>query len=388
MMTQVKTVSPPTSVNFSQALNAEFKSSQSLELKSFCQLQVENLTAQHPIFWAQIVYYDPLLSGRQRVSDRSSQNSPSRAILADLSSEEWLVDFPPAFTVNELDLENSASSCYICPFGYRNQNPEYILLLTREPLSPNQKQVIRQSAMLLSKYSDIHLQCGQQQAEIQLLEHVIHRAGHQLRNPLSSIGLYAENLHLGLPSGPWQEQAAVIREAIQELDTNLNELIYCGQGTKLRVTLQDLRTLLTESIRGLQPAIEQKQLRISYPEFSTTLAVDRLQMKQVFDNLLSNAIHFSPHSETINCSWQIFQNEVLICISDRGPGLSSEDLKKIFTPFYSRRSGGTGLGLTIAKKIILDHQGSLWAQNLSQQGAQFCLSLPRPMTSEKKGCSL
>ena len=198
-----------------------------------------------------------------------------------------------------------------------------------------------------------------------------------MRNPLALIGLYAENLCLGLPDGLWQEQATIIRETIQDLDTNLTELIYCGQGTKLKVTLQDLRTVVVESIQGLQPWINQKDIQICYPETSTTLAIDRLQMKQVFDNLLSNAIHFSPHSGTITCSWQIYQNEVLICISDQGPGLSPEDLKQIFTAFYSRRPGGTGLGLTIAKKIVLDHQGSLWAQSSVKGGATFSLTLPR-----------
>ena len=73
----------------------------------------------------------------------------------------------------------------------------------------------------------------------------------------------------------------------------------------------------------------------------------------------------------------VFRDEVLVKVSDQGPGLSEEDLKQAFTPFYTRRPGGTGLGLAIAKKIILDHKGSLWVQNLSSGGAQFSFSLPR-----------
>lgn len=361
-------------------LKAGSKSSRSLDLQSYCQLQVEQLTAQYPIFWTRIVYHDPLLAAHQEVSNYAQSQPLSQGTLAYLKSEEWLLDFPPAFTLNELSLDRLTSNCYVCPLGYRNQKPEYILILAHEPLSPTLQQYVKQSAVLISKYLEIYLDCGRQQAEIQLLEHVVQRAGHQLRNPLALIGLYAENLCLGLPAGSEQEQAKIIRETIQDLDTNLTELIYCGQGTKLRVTLQDIRTLVAESIQGLQPWINQKQLKICYPDTSTTLAVDRLQMKQVFDNLLNNAVHFSPHSGTITWSWQIFQGEVLIRIADQGPGLSSQDLQQIFTPFYSRRPGGTGLGLTIAKKIVLDHQGSLWAQSL-KGGAQFCLSLPRPMTS-------
>lgn len=365
-----------------QNLNANSKSSRSDELQSFCQLQLEHLTDNYPIFCSRIVYHDPLLSDHQEVTHYAQSQPPFSPItLAYLRTEEWLKDYYPAFTLNEVSLANFTSNCYICPLGYRNQKPEYILVLAHEPLSPNWQQEVKRSAMVLSKYLDVYLDCGRQQAEIQLLEDVLQRAGHQLRNPLAMIGLYAENLYLGLADGPWQEQAAIIRESVQYLDLNLTELIYCGQATKLRVTLQDLRTLVAESIEELKPLINQKQLQICYPETSTILAIDRLQMKQVFDNLLSNAVHFSPNSGTINCSWQIFQGEVLIRIADQGPGLSPDELKKIFTPFYSRRPGGTGLGLTIAKKIVLDHQGSLWIQNSLEGGAQFCLSLPRTITS-------
>ena len=73
----------------------------------------------------------------------------------------------------------------------------------------------------------------------------------------------------------------------------------------------------------------------------------------------------------------MFKEEVFIQVSDEGKGIPPEDLRNIFNPFYSRRSGGTGLGLTIAKKIVLDHQGNLWAKNNPEGGAEFCLILPK-----------
>jgi signal transduction histidine kinase len=105
-----------------------------------------------------------------------------------------------------------------------------------------------------------------------------------------------------------------------------------------------------ESIKGLQPWLEKKQVQIVCDETPVTLAVDRWQMKQVFDNLLSNAVYFSPQTGRVTCNWMVFRDEVLVNISDQGAGLSEEDLKQAFTPFYSRRPGGTGLGLAIAKK--------------------------------------
>lgn len=350
----------------------------SSELQSYCQIQVKQLVSQSPIFWTRIVYYDLFLEARQEITEDAQVQSISPEALAYLSSEFWLQDYPLAFTLNQLILPSLPStSSYICPLGYRNQKPEYILILAHTPLSPELQESVKQCAILLGKYLDLFLNCGQQQAEIQLLEQILQRAGHQLRNPLALIGLYTENLCLGLPAGPWQEQATIIRETIQDLDRNLTELIYCGQGTKLRVVLQDLQTLVAESILRLQPWLQQKHLQVCYPDTSIVLAADPLQLKQVFDNLFSNAVYFSPDSGTILCGWQIFQGEVLIQISDQGPGLLPEELQKVFTPFYSRRTGGTGLGLSIAKKIVLDHHGNLWAQNLPEGGAQFSITLPR-----------
>jgi signal transduction histidine kinase len=127
----------------------------------------------------------------------------------------------------------------------------------------------------------------------------------------------------------------------------------------------------------MQTWLAQKQLKVIYDSQPLWLRGHIWKIKQVWQNLLSNAIAYSPFNGQITLTWQVFQTEVLIKISDNGPGLSPEDLRSIGTPFYSRRPGGTGLGLAIAKQFILEHQGSLWADNLPEGGAQFCITLPR-----------
>ncbi|MFH7030947.1 MAG: sensor histidine kinase [Heteroscytonema crispum UTEX LB 1556] len=182
---------------------------------------------------------------------------------------------------------------------------------------------------------------------------------------------------MGLQDIYWRQQAIVISETVQELDRNLTTILSCSQGVKLNLVTDDVRNLVLETINSLQPISQNKKIKFKIPDTSVTVLLDKLQIKQVFDNLISNAIHFSPDFGTITWSWQIFQEEVLIQITDQGLGILPEDIQKIFNPFYSRRPGGTGLGLTIAKKIILDHHGSLWAQNLPEGGARFSIILPR-----------
>lgn len=350
----------------------------SINLDSYYQVQSEQLTNHSPILFARIVYYDCLLQENKEVIKYNSDQSPFTCELLDyLRSEEWLTEYPLIGEIHDFALNKFQLVSCICPISYQNKKPEYIQTISCHNLEKKWQAYIKNVAILLSKYESIYLDYIRQKSEINLLEQVLHKVGHQLRNSLSLIGLYSHNLYLGLQDKSYKEQAKTIHQKIEQLDENLTEIINCSQSEKLKVSQQDLKNIVLESIKDLQPLIIKKKLKISIPDTSTKLEVDRLQIKQVFDNLLSNAVHFSPNSGTVYCNWQVFKEEVFIQISDEGKGILPEDLLNIFNPFYSHRPGGTGLGLTIAKKIVLDHQGNLWAQNLLGSGAQFCLILPR-----------
>lgn len=356
------------------------------DLRSICKLHLEQIGAQLPVVAAWIVYQDSDTQKRQLVAYYPDERQGNYAELPKFFAEVGWEDSLPALKLSEITkCAKSASAdaacsynTYVCPLSEQKaKEVGYLLLWSKNPLSSLQQQGVEKQAQLLSHYLVMSRECSRQKAEIQLLEQVLGRTEHQLRNPLALISLYAENLCLGLPSGCLQEQAGIVRETVNELIENLTDLVYCGQQAKLQVAPYELRKTLAESIQGLQPWLEEKQLHIRYPEKPVTLAGDRWQMKQVFDNLLSNAVHFSPPGGMITCNWQVFQSEVIVEVSDCGSGLSEEDLKQVFTPFYSKRPGGTGLGLAIAKKIILDHRGTIWVENLPSGGAQFSFTLPR-----------
>jgi signal transduction histidine kinase len=352
------------------------------EIQDYCELQAEQLLLQQSTIAIGIVYR----VGEEKEHEWSvyyalQQPAFSLEVLTILKSEIWLstisldADFSE-LNSRELALNKNISS-YVYFIDYKQKESAYLLIFTSEPLPQVQQPYVKRCVQMIGKYLNIYQKRIRQQAEIQLLEQIIQKAAHQLRNPLALVGLYAENLRLSLSAGNLQEQANVICETLQDLDHNLNDLIYCGQRSKLRFAIQDLRTILQGSINGLRPFVEQKSVHITYPEKSINLTVDHVQIKQVFDNLLNNAIQFSPEAGQITFCWSAFQREVLIEIQDQGPGLSEEDLRHLFTPFYSRRPHGTGLGLSIAQKIVWDHQGSIWAQNLPGGGAQFSITLPR-----------
>jgi signal transduction histidine kinase len=377
-------------------LSLENNSARKLPLTNvnkICQLIIRQLSLLLPTVAVWTVYQDLDVEVRQLVTDYAPESIPagyaissqrngsliSKEFNLDLSylqQEKWLSDDLPILTVTEVNLPGHYA--YVCCVGeHRLQAAEYIFICTCESLTSGQKQILLDNAQILSEYLAVHKERSRKQQEISALSVALGRTEHQLRNPLALINLYAENLRLALPSGYLQEQAMLIRQTVDELSSQLTNLIYYGQKARLEIKQHDLLKILAESIQGLQPCLKQKELQIHYPDQSVYVQVDAWQMKQVFDNLLTNAVYFSPQGGIISCNLYVYSNEILVEICDHGSGISEADLKQIFKPYYSRRLGGTGLGLTIAQKIIRDHKGSLWAENIPGGGAQFSFTLPR-----------
>jgi signal transduction histidine kinase len=356
-------------------------------VNKMCKLLVQQLATLLPTMAVWTVYQDPDTGGRQLVAEYTANSTPSRRTnclasekfnfdFSYLHQEQWLSEDLPCFKITEISLPKHYA--YVCCVGEQSlRAAEYILVCTLVPLSLEQQQLLLGNAQILSQFLAMSRERSHQRAEIASLSQVLGQAEHQLRNPLALINLYAENLRLTLPDGCLQEQATLIRKTADQLSSKLTDLLYYGQRARLQLRHHDLSTIVAESIKCLQPWLEEKKLQISCPDKPAIVTVDSWQMKQVFDNLLTNAIHFSPIGGTVNCNWYVYNHEVLVEIGDRGSGIAVEDLKQIFKPYYSRRLGGTGLGLAIAQKIILDHQGNLWAENIPEGGAQFCFTLPR-----------
>lgn len=346
-------------------------------VQTTCQFYIDELAKQLPLVavWG---VFRCLETGNYQLVVRYGQETPcfDPRMIAYLQSERWWNSSLPAFQVCELSLGLDWNS-YVCVYSQPFTAPQYLLLWSYEPLSSLQQYCVEQQARILRHYLDIHHERDRHSSSIQLLEQALQKTEHQLRTPLALIALHADLLSLNLPSGPLQNQAYTIRETVDQLSASLTQLTQCGLRSRIQLNDHNLQQILDECIDGLQPWIQQKQLRIDYPTTPLKLKVDYWQIKQVLSNLLNNAVQFSPPGTVVTCRWQVFCSEVLIEICDEGPGLSEDDLKDVFKPFYSRRPGGTGLGLAIAKKIVLDHQGTIWAENLPQGGSQFSIALPR-----------
>ena len=283
----------------------------------------------------------------------------------------WLTNLELHIYQSESEIYfNSVFLGHIYLINKTHNQSRYLILFRDRILNSKQKQIIATHNQLLQQYLDLE---NQYRAK----ETLFYKMGHQLRNPLAEISIIAETICLSSTLNFCQIQAKDIKNKIININLDLKKFLSSLQQTQEKNNSQDIRLIFQEVINNLKHLINDKNLQIKYPQQTAHLTIDRFKLKQIFDNLLSNAIYFSPPGETIYCSWQSFQKEILISICDRGSGLSLEDRQNMFLPFYSRRQNGQGLGLTIVKKIILDLKGNIWSENIYQGGTKIVFVIPK-----------
>jgi signal transduction histidine kinase len=209
---------------------------------------------------------------------------------------------------------------------------------------------------------------------------------HDLRTPLTVIAGYVESMQDGVLE-PTPARLSIIYAEIERLQNLVGDLRMLSQvdAGELPLNLQSIspRDLLDRALATFIPQIEMKGISISTncPETIPNIRVDEARMMQVFSNLLSNALRYTASGGEISLSAESDHDKVILTIKDNGSGISEEDLPNIFDRLYrgdkSRsQSDETGLGLAIAKGLVLAHGGTIWAESEVGQYAAFHIVLP------------
>jgi len=232
---------------------------------------------------------------------------------------------------------------------------------------------------------------------IKVKNELLGMASHDLRNPLTSIKGYSEFL---LKKGATLKESTrtdflkIIHSASGNILGLLNDLLNLSsiESGQLVLNLQsgNLRGLIEERVKLYTHLAMEKNIHfnIIFQETSVVL-FDTPRIEQVLDNLLTNAIKFSPVGGVIEIIMESGKGYIRVTITDEGPGIKSENLDDLFKPFKKIESDstkdekGTGLGLAIAKKMIELHNGTLTFKPSKNQGASFSFKLPANPSSFK-----
>ena len=267
----------------------------------------------------------------------------------------------------------------------QNVNGEYISLRVRFAL------IRRESGFISGLVAVLH-DTTEQEKEERERRLFVSNVSHELRTPLTSVKSYLEALDEGALSEPVAPD--FIKVSLDETNrmmrmvTDLLHLSRIDNATShLDVELINFTAFITfilnrfDKIRA-QDQEKKYELVRDYPITSVWIEIDTDKMTQVIDNILNNAIKYSPDGGKITVSMKTTDDQMILSISDQGLGIPKEDLPKIFDRFYrvdkarSRAQGGTGLGLAIAKEIIKQHNGFIWAKSEYGKGSTFTIVLP------------
>ncbi|HIX01879.1 MAG TPA: cell wall metabolism sensor histidine kinase WalK [Candidatus Ligilactobacillus excrementigallinarum] len=232
------------------------------------------------------------------------------------------------------------------------------------------------------------------------LRQFVSNVSHELRTPLTSMRSYIEALN----DGAWKDPDVapsflkVTQEETDRMIRMINDLLKLSRmdsgRVKLDLELVNLNELFNYILDRFEMMLEKDNndtretksknytIKRDFTKKDLWVEIDTDKFIQVIDNLMNNAIKYSPNGGVITCRLLETQNHVILSISDQGLGIPKKDLNHVFDRFFrvdkarSRAQGGTGLGLAISKEVIEMHHGKIWADSVEGKGSTFYISLP------------
>lgn len=200
---------------------------------------------------------------------------------------------------------------------------------------------------------------------------------HEIKNPLAAIRSSAQIL-AGHVTGKDAEFAGIVVSEVDRLNQVVNEFLDYARPAPLKREPVKLSAVLDSCLELLAPVIKQAGVTMerTYPEGERMVAADRNQLRQVFLNLILNAIQAIENQGSVEISVGESGHEMRVTVKDSGPGIPPDKLKKVFEPFYTTRPGGTGLGLPIAQRIVAEHGGRLVIESTPGAGTTATVILP------------
>jgi len=269
----------------------------------------------------------------------------------------------------------------------RDANDEFVTLRVNFAL-------IRKESGFISGLVAVHHDATEQEKAERERRLFVSNVSHELRTPLTSVKSYLE----ALDDGALNEEIApnFIKVSLDETNRMMrmiSDLLALSRidnkSTQLNVEMTNFTAFMTYILNRFGQIKSQEtnpgksyEIIRDYPVNSIWVEIDTDKMTQVIDNILNNAIKYSPDGGQITVSMKTTDTQLIVSISDQGLGIPKKDLPLIFDRFYrvdkarSRAQGGTGLGLSIAKEIVKQHNGFIWAKSEYGKGSTFTIVLP------------
>jgi len=237
----------------------------------------------------------------------------------------------------------------------------------------------------LEKTRDLETQL-QQAEKSAVVGRLASAIAHEIRNPLNYINLTLDHLRAKFaPEDPvkhadFDKLTAQLKTEVARINHQISDFLRYSRPIKLNLQPIEARQVVTDSLRIVEPQAEDQKIKISLIERENVPPIfgDAEVLRSVFSNLFINAVQaMEKDGGKLNVTISPDEEFVKIEIMDTGIGISSENLDKIFEPYFSTKETGTGLGLAIVKKTVDDHNGTIEVESKLVKGTKFTVRLPR-----------
>ena len=218
---------------------------------------------------------------------------------------------------------------------------------------------------------------------------VVAGVAHEIRNPLFGISAIAQLFERDLKDPTHLELCRAMLGETRRLNQLVEELLIYGRPLKLKLENADLRVLWEEVLDLHRDELQRKDIRLAgdYAVRHPVAQFDVHQVRQVFLNLLRNAIEACPGGGTINITMLLEDRFILFRVADTGSGIPKGQLEHVFDLFYTTKPKGTGLGLAICRKIMQDHGGEISIASETGEGTTVTIRLPFRHSADPPGGS-
>lgn len=250
-------------------------------------------------------------------------------------------------------------------FTSKTTEPRIIIILYNETEKVNLQETIKKNAVMSAMGT------------------LVAGVAHEVRNPLFGISAILDAMEIQFKDdSTFCEFSQVLRKELNRLTKLMSELLEYGKPPSNELAKESLLPIIRQSIEAVQPLADKNKVKIKYEidQDLPFIMMERNRLSQVFQNLLENAIHYTPASGEVTIIAKMGEqgrNRHVECwVKDNGKGFDPKDLPRLFEPFFSKRRGGTGLGLSIVQRIVEEHRGTIYAKNHSQGGAVVQMFFP------------
>ncbi|HEV3392166.1 MAG TPA: ATP-binding protein [Chthoniobacterales bacterium] len=207
---------------------------------------------------------------------------------------------------------------------------------------------------------------------------------HEIGNPLNSLNIHLQLIEReagkldGAKRAKLQESVQVARGEVNRLDSITSQFLRAIRPTRPQLRPENVNAIVEETVRFFAPEIKDRDIVVEQELRSDLplLELDRDQMKQAFYNVIKNSFEAMKSRGILRIRTNMDDSHVIVRFTDSGGGISAENLSRVFEPYFTTKSSGTGLGLLIVRRIVREHGGEMSIESSEGKGLTLTIRLP------------